>query len=108
MRLVTFEVQTVLGRFERIGALAHGSIVDLTSAYCAHLAQCEDFNAARRMALGTVPPDMIGFLEGGATARTAAEKAIGYVGSRLKDGPKPLGVDGERLTFDRDEVRLLG
>jgi len=87
MRLVTFELQTVLGRVERIGALAHGTIVDLTSAYTAHLGQSEDVNAARRMALGTVPPDMIGFLEGGATARAAAEAAIGYVGVCLKDEP---------------------
>jgi len=107
MRLVTFELQTVLGRVERIGALAHGTIVDLTSAYTAHLGQSEDVNAARRMALGTVPPDMIGFLEGGATARAAAEAAIGYVGVCLKDEPKPLGADGERLTFAREEVRLL-
>jgi hypothetical protein len=61
MRLVTFEVQTVLGRFERIGALAHGTIVDLTSAYTAHLARSEDLNAAQRTAVGLVPPDMIGF-----------------------------------------------
>ena len=69
MRLVTFEVQTVLGRFERIGALAHGAVVDLTSAYAARLARSNDLNAARRAAAGLVPPDMIGFLEGGAAAR---------------------------------------
>jgi 2-keto-4-pentenoate hydratase/2-oxohepta-3-ene-1,7-dioic acid hydratase in catechol pathway len=107
MRLVTFEVQTVLGRFERIGALAHGTIVDLTSAYGAHLARSQDVNAARRAARGLVPPDMIGFLEGGAVARSAAETAIAYAGACLGDDPRPLGPHGERLTFDEDEVRLL-
>jgi 2-keto-4-pentenoate hydratase/2-oxohepta-3-ene-1,7-dioic acid hydratase in catechol pathway len=107
MRLVTFEVQTVLGRFERIGALAHGSIIDLTSAYAAHLARSEDLNAARRAALGLVPPDMIGFLEGAGAARAAAETAIAYVGECLKMDTRPLGPDGEWLTFGEDEVRLL-
>jgi hypothetical protein len=35
MKLVSYEVQTVLGRFERIGALAHGTIVDSTIWVCA-------------------------------------------------------------------------
>jgi len=107
VRLVTFEVQTAVGRFERIGALAHGAIVDLTSAYAAHLARSEDPSAARRMALALVPPDMIGFLEGAASARTAAETAIEYVGDRLKEEPMPLDADGARLTFAEEEVRLL-
>jgi 2-keto-4-pentenoate hydratase/2-oxohepta-3-ene-1,7-dioic acid hydratase in catechol pathway len=107
MRLVTFEVQTVLGRFERIGALAHGSIIDLTSAYTAHLARSENLSAARRVALGLVPPDMIGFLEGAAAATAAAETAIAYVGECLKGDAQPLGPEGERLTFSEKEVRLL-
>ncbi|MEP4379766.1 MAG: fumarylacetoacetate hydrolase family protein [Alphaproteobacteria bacterium] len=107
MRLVTFEVQTVLGRFERIGALAHDTIVDLTSAYFAYLAQSGDLNAAQRTALGLVPPDMIGFLEGAEVSRAAAQAAIDHVGDCLKSGPSPVGPEGERLTFDRADVRLL-
>jgi 2-keto-4-pentenoate hydratase/2-oxohepta-3-ene-1,7-dioic acid hydratase in catechol pathway len=107
MRLVTFEVATVLGRFERIGALAYDTIVDLTSAYTALLSQTQDLNAARRTALGMLPPDMIGFLEGGPTARGAAESAIAFVGECLENEPRPLGPGGERLTFADDEVRLL-
>lgn len=107
MRLVTFEVQTVLGRFERIGALAYGSIVDLTSAYAAYLCQAGDPNAARRAAVGIIPPDMIGFLEGGTVARRAAEEAIEHIGTLIEGEPQPLGPDGERLTFDESEVRLL-
>lgn len=107
MRLVTFEVQTTLGRFERIGALAHGTIVDLTSACTANLAQSQDLNAAKRTAAALTPPDMIGFLEGATESRQVADEAIAYVGSRIKSEPQPLGPQGERLTFDEKDIRLL-
>jgi 2-keto-4-pentenoate hydratase/2-oxohepta-3-ene-1,7-dioic acid hydratase in catechol pathway len=107
MRLVTFEVQTALGRFERIGALGHGTIVDLTSASAANLAQSQDLNAARRTAAALAPPDMIAFLEGGTESRDVAGKALDFVGSLLASESQPLGPEGERLTFSEDEVRLL-
>jgi 2-keto-4-pentenoate hydratase/2-oxohepta-3-ene-1,7-dioic acid hydratase in catechol pathway len=107
MRLVTFEVQTGLGRFERIGALAHGKIVDLTSAVAAELAGSRDLNAARRIAAALAPPDMIGFLEGGSESREVAEKALAFVGDALKSGPDPEGPEGERLVFAEGEIRFL-
>ena len=107
MRLVTFEVQTVLGRFERIGALAQGTIVDLTSAAAASLAETQNLNAARRTAAALVPPDMIGFLEGASESRELAETALAYADARLKSEPRPLGPEGERLTFGEDEIRFL-
>ncbi|HEV7802174.1 MAG TPA: fumarylacetoacetate hydrolase family protein, partial [Burkholderiales bacterium] len=107
MKLVSYEVTTKLGRFERIGALAHGGIVDLTSAYTALLAEGADANAARRQAEGLIPPDMIEFLEGAEIARSAADKAIAYAGERLVSEPKPRGPHGQRLTFEAAEVRWL-
>jgi 2-keto-4-pentenoate hydratase/2-oxohepta-3-ene-1,7-dioic acid hydratase in catechol pathway len=107
MKLVSYEVQTPLGRFERIGALAHGTIVDLNSACAAYFAESQDANAARRQAAALVPPDMIKFLEGGEVGREMAGKAVAYVGERLRSGPGPLGPHGERLTFDKPEVRWL-
>jgi len=107
MRLVTFEVQTILGRFERIGALAHGTIVDLTSACAANLAQSQNLNAARRTAAALAPPDMIGFLEGQSESRGLAGEALDYVGGLLPGEKHPLGPEGERLTFDESEIRLL-
>jgi 2-keto-4-pentenoate hydratase/2-oxohepta-3-ene-1,7-dioic acid hydratase in catechol pathway len=107
MRLVTFEVQTVLGRFERIGALAHGIIADLTSSFAAHLAVSQNLNAARRTAAALTPPDMIGFLEGGSESRDAAERTIAYVGTRLMSEARPCGPEGERLTFAEKEIRFL-
>lgn len=107
MRLVSFEVQTVLGRFERIGALAHGCIVDLTAASSAQLAESMDHNAARKHAHALVPPDMVGFLEGGTTARAVADAAVAYAGERLRAAAQPLGPRGERLTFAEAEIRWL-
>ena len=107
MKLLTFEVQTAIGRFERLGALAHGAIVDLTSAAMSHLAETQDLNAARRTAAALAPPDMIGFLEGGTQSREQAEAALQYVGGRLEDDARPLGPQGERLTFNEDEIRFL-
>jgi 2-keto-4-pentenoate hydratase/2-oxohepta-3-ene-1,7-dioic acid hydratase in catechol pathway len=107
MKLVTYEVTTALGRFERIGALVDGGIVDLCSAYTALLAESTDANSARRQAQGVVPPDMIAFLEGGETAREAARKAIAYTQERLSAQKLPLGPHDERLTFDASEVRWL-
>jgi 2-keto-4-pentenoate hydratase/2-oxohepta-3-ene-1,7-dioic acid hydratase in catechol pathway len=107
MRLVTFEVQTLLGRFERIGALAHGRIVDLTSSFAAYLAVSQNLTAARRTAAALTPPDMIGFLEGAAESRDAAERAIAYAGERLNAEAEPLGPEGERLAFAEAEIRLL-
>ena len=62
MKLISYEVQTALGRFERIGALACGTIVYLNAACIAYQSESLSVNAARRQADATVPPDIIGFL----------------------------------------------
>jgi 2-keto-4-pentenoate hydratase/2-oxohepta-3-ene-1,7-dioic acid hydratase in catechol pathway len=107
MKLVSYEIATKLGRFERIGALAHGAIVDLGNAYAALLAESGDANGARRQAEALVPPDMIAFLEGGESARAAAGQAIAYAGQRLANEKEPRGAHGQHLTFDESEVRWL-
>lgn len=107
MRLVSYEIQTLLGRFERIGALAHGTTVDLHSAAIAYFSASLNVNAARRQAEAAIPPDMIGFLEGGSASRECAGGVLAYVGERLKTEQRPLGPDGQRLTFDEAEVRWL-
>ena len=107
MKLVTFEVETVVGRFERIGALAHGTIVDLNASCAAYFTQSQDENAAMRQAAALVPPDMIAFLEGGRAGREFADKSVAYAGLRLAAEPQPRGVHGARLTFSEGEVRWL-
>ena len=107
MKLVSFEVHTQLGRFERIGALAHGTIIDLNAACTGLFAESADSNAARRQAAALVPPDMIEFLEGGAPARAAAEQAVAYAGERLRHDTLALGPHGQRLAFSEAEIRWL-
>jgi 2-keto-4-pentenoate hydratase/2-oxohepta-3-ene-1,7-dioic acid hydratase in catechol pathway len=107
MRLLSFAVQTDLGRFSRLGALAHDTIVDLTSAYRAYLIESGDGGRTRELAEALLPPDMVGFLDGGAASRQAAEQAVAYADERLKSEPIPRGPDGERLTFAEREVRWL-
>ena len=107
MKLVSYEVQTQLGRFERIGALAHDRVVDLTAACAAYFSESQDANAALRQAEAVVPPDMIRFLEGGDVAREMAGNALAYAGERLQAEAQPLGPQGQRLAFEEAEIRWL-
>ena len=107
MRLVTFEVQTALGKFERLGALAHGAIVDLNAACTAYFASSQSENAAKRQAAALVPPDMIAFLEGGDIGREMAQKSIAYVAEQLRTYAQPRGLDDQRLTYNEQEIRWL-
>lgn len=111
MRLVSFEVPTALGRFERIGALAHDTLIDLNAACTAYFACSQSENAARRQAAALVPPNMIAFLEGAPSTqsigREMACKSIDYVGERLALERQPLGLDGQRLTYSESEIRWL-
>jgi 2-keto-4-pentenoate hydratase/2-oxohepta-3-ene-1,7-dioic acid hydratase in catechol pathway len=107
MKLVSYEVQTQLGRFERIGALAHGRVVDLTAACTAYFSESQDANAALRQAEALVPPDMIRFLEGGDIGREMAGNALAYAGERLQTEAQPLGPQGQRLAFEEAEIRWL-
>jgi len=107
MKLVSYEVATVVGRFERIGALAHGTIVDLNAACAAYFAQSQNENAALRHAAALVPPEMIAFLEGGAVSREFADKSVAYAGERLVNEAQPRGVRGARLTLSEGEITWL-
>ena len=111
MKLVSFEINTALGKARRIGAPIDGDetgrIADLTGCYTAYLATETDEPTPRQIANVRCPPDMIGWLKGAHKSREAAEQALTWVAGRLKDDEDPEGIDGERLVFPRDEVKLL-
>jgi 2-keto-4-pentenoate hydratase/2-oxohepta-3-ene-1,7-dioic acid hydratase in catechol pathway len=111
MKLVTFEVATVLGPQRRLGALLDadqdGRIVDLTLAYRSYLEDETDEPTPEGLAQLRTPPDMIGWLQGGHKSRAAAEAALAYVRARSLRASELRGRRGERLVFARSEVRLL-
>jgi 2-keto-4-pentenoate hydratase/2-oxohepta-3-ene-1,7-dioic acid hydratase in catechol pathway len=98
MKLVSFEINTALGKARRIGVPVDGDetgrIADLTGCYTAYLATETDEPTPRQIANVRCPPDMIGWLKGAHKSREAAEQASAW-------------IDGERLVFPRDEVKLL-
>ena len=96
MKLVTFKVHTE----RRLGAVVKEGIVDLNSAYTAYLKEGgEAF--PKRVASALIPPDMIGFLEGGGKAKKEVEKVLKWV-AKKKDA---VGVEGEKLVLG-DEARI--
>jgi 2-keto-4-pentenoate hydratase/2-oxohepta-3-ene-1,7-dioic acid hydratase in catechol pathway len=104
MKLVTFELQTALGAQRRLGALLDLGIVDLTTAYATSLAQRTDEPMPRELALLRTPPDLLGWLRGQHKSREAAEQAVAFV---QDSGPQARGLDGARVVFQRQDVKLL-
>ena len=108
MKLVTFEVATPVGRVSRIGAVLDGElegearIVDLHAGYAAMLAEGGD-GRAYEIAQAAMPPDMIGYLQGGQASNARAHEVLDYVRqARALTGPA-----GEQLVYNRSGVRLL-
>jgi 2-keto-4-pentenoate hydratase/2-oxohepta-3-ene-1,7-dioic acid hydratase in catechol pathway len=104
MKLVTFELATPLGPARRIGALAHGAIVDLNGATSRLLAE-RGHGRPQRVADALVPPDMLAFLEGGKPALEAAQEALDALTPVLRQDPQ--GPNGERVIFRQEDVKLL-
>ncbi len=99
MRLVTFEVASVLGPVRRGGALLGEHIVDLS------LARAADLGARPRaveIAAAEIPTDMCEFLAGGSWALDTARAAVEHVEAA---GVEDLG--GRRVRHHRDDVRLI-
>src|SRR4030095_9825775 len=104
MKLVTFLVNGPTGAQRRLGALQDERIVDLTTAYATYLAQRTDEPTPRELAQLRTPPDLIGWLKGQHKAREAAEQALTFTRSVAADA---RGIDDARLSFARNEVKLL-
>ena len=100
MKLVSFKVH----KEQRLGALVNEQIVDLNSAYELYLKEFEGIDYPQRMALARIPPDMTSFLQGGRDSFAAAEKVLRFL--KKKAGPDLVGLDGEKICLDYDEVKL--
>ena len=102
MRLVSFEVQTPVGPFRRIGALRgdDAEVVDLNAAYGWLLRERGDSRPLEKAEF-LVPPDMLGFLKGG-------EESMNVARGVLRDlRGAPTGLRGETVVYPRVQVKLL-
>lgn len=104
MKLCTFEVQTVLGRHQRLGAVTDGGIVDLNAAAVWWYASHGD-PRPYRMASVLCPDNMLEYLEGGTGTFAVAQKVLDAVKS--VPGQFPKGPDGQTILFAADAVKLL-
>ncbi len=104
MRLVSFELATPTGPLTRIGAVAaDGRYVDLQSAWRDSLVASGTSEAgAARLALATIPSDMVAFIENGQAALAAARTAIDWAANK-----GDTAADGATLVFATNAVRLL-
>ncbi|MDA1001034.1 MAG: fumarylacetoacetate hydrolase family protein [bacterium] len=106
MKLITFEVATPVGPFQRAGAvieLGGGQVyADLNFALAAEMAG-ERSPRAQEKADAILPADMLALAGAGPGALEAAESALEF----LLENPEAQGPRGEQLIYRPDEIRLL-
>ncbi len=104
MKLVSFEVSTVIGPAVRIGAVNDaGAFIDLRAAYASFLASSGAAPAAADRIAGAVfPSDMVAFIEGGEVVLDAARQAISWASNT----PEPV-TGSARIVHDPVTVTLL-
>ncbi len=95
MKLVSFQIQTPVGRFTRVGALHGEGIVDLNMA-CARMLADRNEAQPRRLADAMAPASMLELLEGGPSAMATARQALEHV---IRLGESDLGPDGEQVLY---------
>jgi len=105
MKLVSYQIDTLLGAQVRIGALVEAGIIDLNLAYTKYLSESGSTGRPYEVAVGLIPPDMIEFFKGGKLAREAADQAIGFV--RQSRGKLIMGPKGEKIVHTVNDVKLL-
>jgi 2-keto-4-pentenoate hydratase/2-oxohepta-3-ene-1,7-dioic acid hydratase in catechol pathway len=102
VRLVTFEVSTVLGPIRRTGGLiAGGQVVDLCLARAAQHARLGR-PRYRQLAEAEAPSDMLELLQGGEYSLEAAREAIEHAGT---SGDETF--EGAPIRHDVADIRLL-
>jgi 2-keto-4-pentenoate hydratase/2-oxohepta-3-ene-1,7-dioic acid hydratase in catechol pathway len=113
MKLAMFEVKTVLGRFQRLGLVLDRPdsdlpvIVDLNAAYAWILAETDEKTQPHRWADFLLPNDMRLFLEMGEPSLQAALQVSVYFSVLLPARADSfIGLNGERLVFERHEITL--
>jgi len=107
MKLVTFQVKTPIGLFNRIGCLSSNLIIDLNSAYASYLYYERSEEGIYALAKASIPSDMIQFLQLGSTSYEASIKGKEFVERGLRRNEQLVGPKSEQITYRRDDIRLL-
>ncbi|RDI69930.1 fumarylacetoacetate hydrolase family protein [Halopelagius longus] len=103
MKLATFEVETDVGRFRRVGVVDEASLLDVTAGY-SYVLDAEGTPKPTERARSIVPPDALELLRVGDDAIDAARTVLD---ADIPRGDDVRAPDGARVRYDEDEVRLL-
>ena len=107
MRLYTFQVQTRIGSFARIGVELNRQLLDLQLACAAYLHHVEDEAEAYLCATRLMPSAMVEYLQRGKQTKLLAENIGAFVGNRIEQGHEVRAPGGEPVLFDFSEVKLM-
>ena len=114
MKLITFEVNTTLGRICRLGVVMAlpgkpDVYLDLNAAYAQRLLETDSRPQPQRWADFLQPPDMRAFLELGQPAMAAAQETLSYFSAQAVQNPNFAswqGLNYSRLAYSPSEVHL--
>jgi 2-keto-4-pentenoate hydratase/2-oxohepta-3-ene-1,7-dioic acid hydratase in catechol pathway len=105
MKLCTFEIKTVLGRFQRLGAVLEEGILDLNSA-CAWYFAKRGEEQPSRLADAYVPSDMLRLLQGGHNSMAMAMTMVDKYEDARRRRETMAGPNEETLLFNTNEVTM--
>ncbi|MGE0200097.1 MAG: fumarylacetoacetate hydrolase family protein [Candidatus Melainabacteria bacterium] len=110
MKLVTFSVQTVLGRITRLGAMTGDDtdpqrVIDLNHAY-AWLLALQGEPQPQRLADAMLPGEILTFLSMGHGAMEAAREVCEELATHGATGEPLVGLEGAHLILPLNDVRL--
>lgn len=106
MKLYTYQVETPVGNFKRIGAELDRKLIDLNLAGAAYFTETGESNAYEAAAF-YVPPDMVRYFEGGDRAKKTVVDILEFIKSNLKNPEKIRAPHRERIIYEFDEVKLM-
>ncbi len=103
MRLVTYEVQTVLGPFRRVGVWRDDdTIVDANFVVTEYLRRTGHYEDIYKEADFLAPVEMISFITGGERTLQTVREALALI----LPTQEQRGARGEQFVFQREHVRL--
>lgn len=111
MKLCTFSINTPFGELYRVGVVDRTAIIDATAARTALLEQELPLEAASRVGLAQVPPDMVQLIASGDRSIAWITEAIDHVrlrGPEATKGGMQIVHDLQRVTLQAPVLRPPG